>query len=371
VSRWIAWALWSTTMLLVALLVPLASVDPTAFSGRGSDAVGIAVVLFILVFATVGLAVALRRPRNAIGWTLGFAGLVYAVASATTGYANYAFLVKHGTPVGATAAAWTTEWVWNLALAPGAIFPLMLFPDGELPSPRWRPVLWLAVAAVVVASAAAALSPGRFPDYPVNNPVGIDGGDSVLTLLSNAGTLVVVVIFLAVVVSLVVRFRRARGVERQQLEWLTYSAGVIVVAGVGGAIFVEPVSTDTSNALESLAVTTYPVALGVAMLRYRLYDIDVVINRTLVYGALTATLAAIYLGSVLLLQLVLDPVTSGSSLAVAVSTLAVAALFRPARARIQAVSARGCGNRWTWRRWALSCGRSCERRCSPPMSPSG
>jgi hypothetical protein len=157
-----------------------------------------------------------------------------------------------------------------------------------------------------------------------------------LEAIMTAGTLVAVAVFLAIVVSLVRRFRRAQGVERQQLKWLVYSAAVILVAGIGGTIFVEPVSTDTSNALESLAVTTYPIALGVAMLRYRLYDIDVVINRTLVYGALTAILAGVYIGCVLLLQLVLDPVTSGSSLAVAVSTLAVAALFRPARARIQA-----------------------------------
>jgi hypothetical protein len=334
-SRWLAWALWGVTMLLLLLLVPLSLVDPTAFSGRGGFAVAIAVLLFILVFATVGLVVALRRPRNAIGWTLGFSGLVYAVASTTTAYADWAFFVKHGDPFGATAAAWTSEWIWNLALAPAAILPLLLFPDGELPSPRWRPALWLTVGAVAVASIASALVPGKLPDYPVSNPLGVDA-KAALEAIMTAGTLVAVAVFLAIVVSLVRRFRRAQGVERQQLKWLVYSAAVILVAGIGGTIFVEPVSTDTSNALESLAVTTYPIALGVAMLRYRLYDIDVVINRTLVYGALTAILAGVYIGCVLLLQLVLDPVTSGSSLAVAVSTLAVAALFRPARARIQA-----------------------------------
>jgi hypothetical protein len=334
-TRWIAWSVWGATMLLLLALVPLSTVDPSAFSGPGSVAVGLAVLLFILVFATVGLVVALRRPRNAIGWTLGFGGIVYAVASASNAYANWAFLVRHGDLPGAATAAWLTEWVWNLAIGPAVILPLLLFPDGALPSRRWRPALWVALAAVAVTSATGALVPGRFADYPIDNPVGIDGAKPVLEFLLAAGTVALLAVFVAVVVSLVRRFRKARGTERQQLKWLTYSAGVIAVAGIAAGFLVEPVSTDTSNAIESLSFTTYPVALGVAMLRYRLYDIDVVINRTLVYGLLTATLAGAYLGSVLLLQLALDRVTSGSSLAVAVSTLGVAALFRPARARIQ------------------------------------
>jgi hypothetical protein len=335
--RWIAWAVWGATMLLLASLFALLPADPTSLSGSGSVAVALAVFLFILVFATVGLVVSLRRPGNAIGWALGFAGLAYAVASVGNGYANWAFLVEHGEPFGSTFAAWLTSWVWNLALAPGALFPLLLFPDGRLPSPRWRPVLWMAVAGVILTSAAAALAPGRFEDYTPRNPIGIEGAGSALDFVGAVGIAAILAAFLAIVVSLVRRFRRARGTEREQLKWLTYSAGVIVVAGIGSAIFVEPHSTDTANAMQSLALTSYPVALGIAMLRYRLYDIDVVINRTLVYAGLTATLAGAYLGTVLLLQLVLDSFTSGSSLAVAISTLAVAALFRPARARIQAV----------------------------------
>jgi hypothetical protein len=252
-------------------------------------------------------------------------------------YADWAFFARHGDVPGATLAAWLTAWVWNLALGPVAFLPLLLFPEGRLPSPRWRPVLGLACAGIALMAGSAALAPGRFEDYPVSNPVGIPGTDSLMSVLGGIGTAAFVASFLAVLVSFVLRFRRSGGQERQQLKWLTYSAALIAVAGIGAASFVEPLSTNTSNAIQSLALTTYPLALGIAMLRYRLYDIDVVINRTLVYGLLTATLAGAYVGLVLLLQLVLDPVTSGSSLAVAVSTLGVAALFRPARSRIQAI----------------------------------
>jgi hypothetical protein len=334
--RALAWSQWALTLLLLAAIVPVSSHDPKSFSGAGGVAVGLAVVLFILVFATVGLVVALKRPENPIGWALGFAGAAYALASLANVYADWAFLARHGDLPGATFAAWLTQWVWNLAIGPGAIFPLLLFPDGHLPSRRWRPVLWTASGGIALMTISAALTPGPFTDYPAAvNPVGIAGAESLLSFLGSVGTVALVISFVAVVISFVQRFRRAHGTEREQLKWLTYAAAVIVVAGIGSAALIDPISTDTSNAIQSLALTTYPVALGVAMLRYRLYDIDVVINRTLVYGALTAILAGVYVGSVLLLQLALDAVTSGSSLAVAVSTLGVAALFRPARARIQ------------------------------------
>jgi hypothetical protein len=335
-SRVLAWAMWALTLALLVAIVPVSSHDPKSFSSPGGVAVGLAVIAFILVFASVGLVVALKRPANAIGWTLGLAAMAYALASLANVYADWAFLVRHGDLPGATLAAWLTAWVWNVALGPGAIFPLLLFPDGRLPSRRWRPVLWLAVAAIVLMAVSAALAPGRLGPYPVDNPVGVAGAASLLSFLGAVGTAGLVATFLAVMVSFVRRFRRAHGQEREQLKWLTYAAAVIVVAGLGSAALVDPISTDTSNAIQSLALTTYPIALGVAMLRYRLYDIDVVINRTLVYAGLTATLAGAYLGLVLLLQLALNPVTSGSSLAVAISTLGVAALFRRARARIQA-----------------------------------
>jgi hypothetical protein len=335
-TRRIAWALWACTILCLAAAIPIGGSKPGSFDGGGSIAVITATTVFLVTFASVGLVVALRRPRNPIGWLLCAGALITGIASVASVYADYAFAVKHGHVLGATAAAWVTGWIWNFGLAPGGLLAPLLFPDGRLPTPRWRPIVWIACAGVLLIALLPALDPGRVDDYPVANPIGVPGAHDVLTLLAVIGGMCLALSFVAVLASLVVRFRRSHGNERQQLKWLSYSVAVIAAGSVISG-FVEPHSVDTSNAIESFALVSYPIAIGVAMLRHRLYDIDVVINRTLVYAALTATLAAAYLGSVLLLQLTLDPVTSGSSLAVAVSTLAVAALFRPARSRIQSV----------------------------------
>jgi hypothetical protein len=335
-ARRIAWSLWAATVACLVAALAVGTRNPDSFNGGGSFAVISATTLFLLTFASVGLVVALRRPGNPIGWILCGGALVTGVASVASVYADYAFHVKHGDVAGATLAAWLTAWIWNLGIAPGAILAPLFFPDGRLLSRRWRAVVWIAAAGIALVSLVPMLRPGRFPDYGVVNPTGVEGADGVLDILQALGGICIAVAFASVVASLVIRYRRSRGVERQQLKWLAFSTALIVVGSVVSG-WVEPHSVDTSNAIESLALTSYPAAIGVAMLRYRLYDIDVVINRTVVYGLLTATLAGVYVGTVLLLQLVLDPVTSGSSLAVAVSTLAVAALFRPARSRIQAV----------------------------------
>jgi hypothetical protein len=323
-------------MACLAAAIVIGGSKPGSFSGGGAIAVITATTVFLVTFASVGLVVALRRPENPIGWLLCGGALVTGIASVASVYADYVFEVKHGHAAGAVLAAWLTNWIWTLGISPGAIVAPLFFPDGKLLSPRWRPILWIAATGIFLACLALILTPGRFPDYRVYNPTGIDGARGALHVVATIGGVAIAVSFVSVVVSLVIRFRRSRGYERQQLKWLAYSVALIAVGSVVGGR-VEPHSVDTSNAIESFALTSYPVAIGVAMLRYRLYDIDVVINRTLVYGLLTAMLAGVYVGSVLLLQLALDSVTSDSSLAVAVSTLGVAALFRPARSRIQAV----------------------------------
>jgi hypothetical protein len=216
----------------------------------------------------------------------------------------------------------------------------VLFPTGRPPSPRWRPFIWVFTLDMAVYVVATLLNPGGLYFFPsVDNPIGIEAaGESLQTAVDYASPIVFVSLLIGLV-ALVLRFRASSGVEREQLKWIVYLAAVFVTLTPGlivlGEREVEVAGVLVSDLVFTALICGVPVAVGVAILRHRLYDIDVVIKRTLVYGALTATLAAAYLGSVLLLQLALSPLTEDSDLAIAGSTLAVAALFRPARARIQ------------------------------------
>jgi hypothetical protein len=231
-------------------------------------------------------------------------------------------------------AAWYGDVSWILVILPAASFLLLLFPDGRLPSPRWRAVAWCAGAGIGLLFAADSLSSGPLADYPeLANPYGVDS--PVVDVVGGIAALALAVAMVGSPLSLVLRFRRAGRAERQQIKWLALAGAVAAVTFVLALASYEALPEGVSDRAIMLSILMLPVAAGVAILRHRLYDIDVVINRTLVYGALTATLAAAYFGSVLLLQLALSPLTEESDLAIAGSTLAVAALFRPARARIQ------------------------------------
>jgi len=212
-------------------------------------------------------------------------------------------------------------------------FPL-LFPTGVPPTPRWRVVARIGAAGAVAMMVGLAFSPGRLEDVPLSNPLGLDGpAGSAASVVGGLGFMLMVASTLAAIASAVVRFRRSEGVERQQLKWVTAAAALLIpLLVVPGDVYG---STDFGYAALMFGFLVIAVAVAVAMLRHRLYDIDVVINRTLVYGVLTALLASTYLGLVLVFQLVLSPLTEESDLAIAASTLAVAALFRPARRRIQ------------------------------------
>jgi hypothetical protein len=338
-ARRLAWSIWGLTILL-AVSGPFDGLDGQA----GTDIVAlVGYYVFLLAEVTVGALVASRQPRNPIGWILVAAGLGYALAGVTISYANYAFAPGHSLPA-ATAVAWAGNWLWSVVIGLAAALPLLLFPEGRLPSRRWRPVVWAVPVATLLAVVGVMLSPGRLDvghHRTIANPTALHGGVS--DALSALGFIGIVACFIAAFASVIVRFRRAHGTLRLQLKWLIYSAVLILfVAIVGGSVITAVMghgddADNVTNGVTSIALASYPAALGVAILRHRLYDIDVVINRTLVYGALTAILAGVYVGSVLLLQLALNSVTSDSSLAVAVSTLGVAALFRPARSRIQAV----------------------------------
>jgi hypothetical protein len=296
----------------------------------------------VLVFALVGAVVATRMPANPIGWLFCAVGVVMALASATYAYAAYAIIVEPHLP-GEVALAWVSSWIYLPALY-GVPLLFLLFPDGRPVCRRWRYVIWLIALGLACHTAGIAIAPGGLRDSPVpriQNPFGVD-----VEGLAAGVEITGLVLGLASVVlstsSLILRWRRARGDERQQLKWFAWAAGLLASLPLTGALV--SVATDhgwgAGNYLFAtlalpVVLATVPVAAGVAILRYRLYDIDVIINRTLVYGALTVTLGSGYLGSVLLLRLALSPLIGPSDLAVAGSTLAVAALFRPVRTRIQ------------------------------------
>ncbi len=243
---------------------------------------------------------------------------------------------------GGELAVWLDEWSLFVWLGLVGIFVPLLFPDGRLPSPRWRPVAWLGGVAIVAGLLGTAFGSGSFePDVgpPLENPLALPGalGDA-LAVVADAGGIALAPVTVAALCAVVVRLRRSRGVERQQVKWFAAAMTVLLVgltaAGVSAAFDERGAllwvgSVGWGMFLFGLLIAL-PAAVGIAILRHRLYDIDLVINRALVYGALTLLLAGAYVGLVLLLGLALSPLTSGSDLAIALSTLAVAALFRPA-----------------------------------------
>jgi hypothetical protein len=337
-ARWLAWSLFG-------LFVALAVATPVLVAIRGGSAFE-ALVAIGIGFALVGALVASRHPSNAVGWLLLVAAVALGLDTFMTVYAS-----QSSSP-GAVWAAWLNSWLLFVWLYLPALFLTLAFPAGRLLSRRWRAAVWLGVGAVAANVVGTAFAPGALDvpsDRPIRNPLGIEGrvGD-MLSWLSGAGELLAAGTLVLGGLSLVLRLRRSRGRERQQVTWFAYVGMlalvpfvvlvlVSVLAGDQGAPWLNALALIAWWSLVVLLLVGLPSAIGIAILRHQLYDIDVVINRTLVYGALTLTLGASYLGSVLLLQLVLNPLTQGSGLAVAVSTLAVAGLFRPARRRIQLV----------------------------------
>ncbi len=329
--RLLAWGLCALTWLGVFATAILALVSGP--DNRPAEAAPIGDMflsgLASVTFATMGALIVARHPRNRVGWISCVLPLGLMLAFFSGEYANYSLLTEPDSLPGGVLMGWLSEWIWLPSMLV-ALLLLLLFPNGRPPSPRWRPVAWLTLIGAIGVFCHEAFSPGRLSGFPRDNPFGLGGAGGELAEALAFSYALVTIAFLAAAASVVVRLRRASGDERQQLKWLA-SAGVLVFVGV--------LATNLSLVGDAFPIfvgqIAVAVAVGVAILRYRLYDIDVVINRTLVYGALTATLAGTYLGSVLLLQLLLSGLTSGNGLAVAASTLAAAALFQPARRRIQ------------------------------------
>lgn len=319
------------TVALSLTGVVLAVVEPDAVTAA-SDSGGVTLAVFEAVvytaFAVVGVMVTVRQPRNAVGWLLQLIPVLLAVTTV-------ADLVYFRTLFGdgdfgtfTSYLTWILTWAWTFAVP--TVFTLipLLFPTGRPPGPRWRPLVGLAVVGIGFLWFGTAFAPGPLVGYPaVDNPLGIDSPAVARTgQVAFAG---LALVSLGAIASAVVRYRRSVGVERQQLKWVALALVVLPLA-----VLTPDDNLGFAILLGGLFLVV--LAVGLAMLRYRLYDVDVVINRALVYGGLTATLAAAYLAVVLTLQFALRPITDRSDLAVAASTLAVAALFGPARRRIQA-----------------------------------
>ena len=338
-ATWLAWALVTLSVVLLVGGIALAQMTRSTAPQRPyfGPVEAAFVLATVLTFSVVGAIVASRQPRNAIGWIFCGIGLVVGLNSLAGSYAEYRLSSGHGPWSLAETAAWFSSWSWTLWIYVPTTFLLLLFPDGRLPSPRWRPVAWCAALGVISFVAGYALEPGPLEEFPrITNPYGVDS--PILDAVAIAGAILAGASMLASAVSLLVRMRRAGRTERQQIKWLAYGGALVVGAVfVGGAISIWVGEVGIS--LIIIGLLGLPIFTGVAIARYRLYDIDIVINRTLVYGSLTAMLALVYFGGVAATQAISSALTSQEQqpqLAIVVSTLVIAALFNPLRRRVQA-----------------------------------
>jgi hypothetical protein len=332
----VAWAMWAVSVLFVAI-----SLVTSPSSGDLVGAVGQGLVA--LSFATVGAILASRLPSNAIGWLLAAGGFCFAVGSGAMGLGVYGLIAHPGSIPGAIWFAWLDEWIWAPAF--GAVVLLVLvYPTGRLLSARWWPVALAAVLLIALITFSSAVGPWTDGTFPVQNPLATAGaaapspGPGVLGVLVGLITLLVPLLSVA---SLVIRYRRAAGIERAQLKW--FAAVVISVpaflasTALYQATGAAGVVGNVAGAIAYLGFALLPVAIGVAVLRYRLYEIDRLVSRTISYGVLTAIVAGLFVGFILVFQAVLAPLTQSNELAVAASTLLAATLFQPLRRRVQRI----------------------------------
>ncbi|HEV2744027.1 MAG TPA: hypothetical protein VGV91_12790 [Rubrobacter sp.] len=321
---------WMVTVLLVAgaLILGLANRQVAPLYEVTS-------VVISPTFAALGALIVSRRPGNVTGWIFLASGLLGGVLMFFGQYATVALASQGLALPGAALAAWLATLAQN-SFSVSILFLVLLFPDGRLPSRRWRPLARVMGTFIAVSLAVVASSPGPLAEFPsASNPFGVE----VATLpgpVSAAGQLGVMACVVAALLSMVVRFYRSRGEERLQLKWFTYAAMVGVTTPLLLGVLALAAFEVLGRLVWTLGFLSIPVSAAVAILKYRLYKIDAIINRTLVYGALTLMLASLYFGGVVVLQYALRATTGQeSSLAVVASTFAIAALFNPLRRRVQ------------------------------------
>jgi hypothetical protein len=351
-ASWLAWSFAALCVALYLLSIPMFLLARSAHvpSSWGTDLTpgSLLAGASFLIFPLVGAMIASSRARNPIGWLCLTIGLLWTVSGLLDYYDVYG-VVKPGSLPFPLAMAWVNNWLWVPSVGLMGTYVFLLFPDGRLPSRRWRPLAWLCGTVIAWVSVGVALGPG-----PLEN---LGGVQNPIVLLRPwmmavfwAALPLLPLCMLASALSLVMRYRHSDGEERQQIKWIAFSASVVavvyLVAMIASLVFPED-SWTTVGPVWWLNVLTYaallsfvamPVAVGIAVLRYRLYEIDIIINRTLVYGSLTGTLALVYFGGVTATQALFRTITSQQELpqfVVVASTLLIAALFNPLRRRIQ------------------------------------
>jgi signal transduction histidine kinase len=319
---------------LAALAIALlACATAVSLAGGGGVDIGSEIISWALGlgFATAGLLIAVRQPGNAIGWIFLGAAVAVGLGALTGSYADNWVDDRTGSETLGKTAAWYADLGWMPFILVPTTFLLLLFPDGHLLSPRWRAVAWCAGGGIAGCFVLSGLHAGPISDHPeIRNPYGVDS--AVLDVLMGFAVLALVVGVFGSALSLILRFRRSSGEQRRQMKWLAFAGAIAVLTLTIFTALYDVVGEATANAAIMLSVLGLPAATGVAILRHRLYEIDVVINRTLVYATLTAGLAAIYAVISLSLGVALG---AGSTLPTAAATLAVALGFRPLRSRVQ------------------------------------
>ena len=297
--------------------------------------------LFGLGFIALGLLVVYRRPGNLVGWIITGTGITASVSDFVESYAVYTLSTSPVSLPGGDVMAWLSNWIYIPVLfaAPAMLF--LLFPDGTLLSRRWRPVFWIVILSNLAAITTSIFQPvlNDPPFEGVVNPLGFSPPRALLEPLSYIGWPGMAASFLVAAIAMILRLRRSRGVERQQLKWLAAAAAVLPLASASGVALYYLGYDSIAGYFAVFSIVPIFLAAGYAILRYRLYDIDIIINRALVYGPLTAMLLAVYFGGVATTQAVFRALTGQEQfpqLAVVVSTLAIAALFNPLRRRVQA-----------------------------------
>jgi hypothetical protein len=330
----LAWSLWLVAFGCCAagLLVTLAVTRPLTLAVLGQGAAY--ALAFPLGYATIGLVLSLRRPANPIGWLYAAAGLTWSLLSPLDPWVAQLVRDQRPVPLAAQVAYVVLQPAWAPAIACGITLPLLLLPDGRLRSRRWRPMAVAAVAGPVVVIVAGSLAPEPPQEALFPNPLALDGAAGrVAAVVAWAGVALFMASLVAALACLVLRFRAARGIERQQLRWVAAGATTMVVTiWVLVPVALSGLAPAVPVVLFPLASLCVPVAVAVAMLRYRLWDLDRLVSRTVTYAVVTALLALPYL---LILPAVTRLAGDAGSLAVAAATLAAAALFAPLRRRVQ------------------------------------
>jgi signal transduction histidine kinase len=294
---------------------------------------------FVLIFismASIGSLIAARRPGNAIGWLLMWTTLAIGTGFVSDEYARYTLVTKPGALPGGVWSAWVSSWAWALAIIPLVTFLFLLFPDGHLPSRRWRPVAWAAVAVLATVAVTGMLNPSLDTSYDVENPIGIPGAADLFNVLLGVAFLILAVLGLLSAWSLFLRFRRSHGDEREQIKWFALAAGLLigwlVLSTIGQAAGIDWLYEGWFNTVVSgLAFLAIPVAVAVAILKYQLYEIDVVIRKTVVVGVLAAFITVVYVAIVAGIGAVAAGSVSNRLLPI-VAAVVIAVAFQPVQA---------------------------------------